>query len=145
MVPRCLVQEPKNARPTKNSGIRFYRPSAINLLEYELARSTLILYYDPIIRPVELGLENSKRSTKYGNNTSLGLVKEAMFKFLIQGDVLKFLFFLPMFPPFPWRDSFPLYSPWDFILAVHLYSQGPSFGCLSHQSCVGGDKLCYKL
>ena len=93
MVPRCLVQEPKNARPTKNSGIRFYRPSAINLLEYEFARSTLILYYDPIIRSVELGLENSKRSTKYGNNTSLGLVKEAMFKFLIQGDVLKFLFF----------------------------------------------------
>ena len=49
-----ILQEPKNAKPTQNSGVRFFRPSAINLLEYGLARSTLMHNYDPARALIEL-------------------------------------------------------------------------------------------
>ena len=45
------------------------------------------------------------------------------------------------FHPPIWRGFLSLYSQSNCILALRLYSQGASIGCLSHQSFAGGGRV----
>ena len=49
------------------------------------------------------------------------------------------------FHPPIWRGFLSLYSQSNCILALRLYSQGASIGCLSHQSFAGGGRMCCEL
>ena len=80
------------------------------LLEYELPRSILMLPYGPTVRLKEKGLNELQKSTKFGNNTTLGLSEEPLFiksfKSLIQGGASQFLCSFLHFS-FSYLEGFP--------------------------------------